>query len=72
MPPAPQLKCSVRLVSRVEVAPITNARNVCSGEVGDWSVVGKLSGISNRWRVNVVILSNLPGQVVLAVHSDAF
>ena len=47
-----------------------NLRDVLVGKIRDWAVVGNLPGVSGRgWR-DIVVLTDLPSEIVLAVHID--
>lgn len=46
-------------------------RDVVAGKVRNWAVVGKLAGVPNRRRGDIVVLANLPREVVLAIDGYA-
>lgn len=49
----------------------STTRDIIRRKIGHRSIVGKLSCIADRRRVHVVVLSNLPREIVLSVHGDA-
>jgi hypothetical protein len=68
LPPALQLTPQLAFGYNSNGRTTGNVRDVLVGKVRDWAVVGNLPGVSaGGWR-DIVVLADLPSEIVLAVH----